>query len=1145
MKSTVRAAAQRFIQHHSRSAQQRGEQYFQSGRVQATTWGKDGTGLDATVIGTRSYTVALRYNGSTWNAACSCPVGLFCKHAVAAMLALLDVFDPERPVAGQPGQQLTEKLGRALSPTEARYVYQIGALFRRISQFHNPTFAELRLLAPTLRGDPFSEPTLWPEMPRDEVECWQYLAYCFDQQHATFPEFLRPLCDHDRIEPRLRELQRAEEIERWTDLIRLHVTEQRPTGQTTGDVRARLVDEQFVLELRTAGTAEYRPIKRARFLELDNKLTGGQFELIPAAHAIWRAFTDRWSGAESPELNLHDAGDAPGLRTLLTQPALRDRIVTTTGQPFAYPDEPLRWDVAGPATADGDYRFRLVLPDGTPPAEVCAVIPGVAPIYLTPTAVWRGPQPLPGHLAQPEINIPAPALETTDGVRLLTATGTEIPARLQNRIRRVIYRLVVTADLRPTYSGSNTEHVFIRIEAGPADGGAEQFYTVAGWSPWSMTTPVRRAPAADSIEVVDESVLAGGPAVVDVLGASWDSPDQCWRIRLTKTFPEKFTAWLDSLPVGTEVKLDRQLATLRQGPVAASLRLECEPSGVDWFDLRVVLDVADTKLTPAELKILLNARGGYVRLGAKGWRRLQFNLSPEDDAALARLGLSAGEFTAEPQRLHALQLADDATARFLPEEQVAAVRRRATEIVTRVAPPVPAGVRGELRPYQLTGFHFLAYLSTNRFGGILADDMGLGKTLQALTWLVWLRDQPGHANRPVLVVCPKSVMDNWRAEAERFVPGLRVHLGPTATPHDLVVVNYTQLRAFNAVATKVKWLAVILDEGQYIKNPESLTAKAARALPADYRLVLTGTPIENRLLDLWSLMAFAMPGALGNRTQFASQFDAADDPLARQRLAARVRPFLLRRTKAQVATDLPARVEEDLLCTMGGTQQTLYRAELKHAQQLLLKVQTRQEFAAQRFNFLTSLLRLRQICCHPGLVDAAHATAASAKVEALLDVLEPLMEEGHKVLVFSQFVGLLELLRPVIVARDWKHFWLTGATENRGQLVAEFQKAEGAAVFLISLKAGGFGLNLTAASYVVLFDPWWNPAVEAQAIDRTHRIGQTRHVMAYRLLIKGSIEEKIRALQKTKSALADDILGEERFTQALTLDDLRFLFAGG
>jgi SNF2 family DNA or RNA helicase len=236
--------------------------------------------------------------------------------------------------------------------------------------------------------------------------------------------------------------------------------------------------------------------------------------------------------------------------------------------------------------------------------------------------------------------------------------------------------------------------------------------------------------------------------------------------------------------------------------------------------------------------------------------------------------------------------------------------------------------------------------------------------------------------------------------------------------------------------------------------------------------------------------------------------------LTRSRLGARVKPFLLRRTKNRVATELPDRIQEDMFCEMEDDQRSLYRAELKRAQQMLLKVKTSQDFNDSRFNFLTSLLRLRQICCHPALINPKLKNAGSAKLEALLDLLEPLMEEGNKVLVFSQFVGMLDLLRKAIRERKWQQFYLAGETENRGQLVEDFQQARGSAIFLISLKAGGFGLNLTAASYVVIFDSWWNPAVENQAIDRTHRIGQTSKIIAYRLLVKDSIEGNIHELQK-------------------------------
>jgi SNF2 family DNA or RNA helicase len=288
-------------------------------------------------------------------------------------------------------------------------------------------------------------------------------------------------------------------------------------------------------------------------------------------------------------------------------------------------------------------------------------------------------------------------------------------------------------------------------------------------------------------------------------------------------------------------------------------------------------------------------------------------------------------------------------------------------------------------------------------------------------------------------------------------------------------------------------------------------------------------------------MSFAMPGVLGTRVRFARQFDKASDPLARQRLAARVRPFLLRRTKAQVAPELPDRIEEDLLCEMEPAQLNCYRAELKKAQQQLLLLKTSRDFDRERFNVLTSLLRLRQICCHPSLIDATAKDIPSAKLEALMDLVEPLMEEGHKVLVFSQFVGLIQLLQPLLAERKWKHFVLTGATEDRGELVASFQKTRGAAVFLISLKAGGFGLNLTASSYVILFDPWWNPAVENQAIDRTHRIGQKNKVIAYRLLTRDTVEEKIRILQHQKTHLVTNVLGDEGFASNLGLDDLQFI----
>jgi SNF2 family DNA or RNA helicase len=474
---------------------------------------------------------------------------------------------------------------------------------------------------------------------------------------------------------------------------------------------------------------------------------------------------------------------------------------------------------------------------------------------------------------------------------------------------------------------------------------------------------------------------------------------------------------------------------------------------------------------------------------------------------------------------------------------------------------LPEGLRATLRPYQQEGYHFLSHLSSLGLGGILADDMGLGKTVQTLAWLLNLANASHAAGKPfrALVVCPKSVTHGWLTECARFTPALIANAynpwransdeqllanatpdtsGAPTNPHFLIVANYSQLRINASWFKGQHWDAVVLDEGQFIKNPGSQVAATARALVSRHRLVLTGTPIENRLTDLWSLFAFAQPGLLGTQTSFRRQHDQAD-AAALARLHRRVRHFLLRRTKAEAAPDLPSRTEDDLIVELEGEQRSLYDAELKRARAQLLGVQTSAQLASVRFNVLASLLRLRQICCHPALVDPAHRDLPSAKLDALLERLEELQEEGHQVLVFSQFVGMLEIIRDRLVKSKIDYLMLTGATENRAEMVNTFQTDKTKTVFLLSLKAAGFGLNLTAASYAILYDPWWNPAAEAQAIDRTHRIGQTQPVVAYRLLAEGTVEEKIRSLQKEKAALAAAVVQEESLAQVLDLDSLR------
>ena len=538
------------------------------------------------------------------------------------------------------------------------------------------------------------------------------------------------------------------------------------------------------------------------------------------------------------------------------------------------------------------------------------------------------------------------------------------------------------------------------------------------------------------------------------------------------------------------------------------------------------------------------------------WMRLEIKLDPDQRDAVTRLGLDPFDLSGDTHRMHAMQLADPKAAEVFDPKAWKRIKDSAKEINIEVEPELPAELNAELRPYQVDGFNFLAYLATNRFGGILADDMGLGKTVQSLAYILWLRQLAKNQGKhmPALVVCPKSVLDVWAMEAERFAPDLKVQvlrsrdqldLKALETELDVLVLNYAQLRVGGDELNKVRWLVVILDEGQQIKNPDSKAAKSARDLNAENRLVLTGTPIENRLMDMWSLMAFAMPGVLGSRAYFKKRFDKRKDPNSQNRLAARLRPFLLRRTKGQVAKDLPPRTEEEVYANMDGIQMELYKAELKRIQKALLGLDSDEAVKKNSFAILQGLMRLRQICCHPGLIDPKYLKEESSKLTALFYLLDQLREEGHKVLVFSQFVSMLEIIRTQLEVDSRPFNYLTGQTKDRKGEIEKFQTSKDPSVFLLSLKAGGSGLNLTSASYVILYDPWWNPAVENQAIDRTHRIGQKNKVIAYRLLTKDSVEEKIRVLQHQKTALVTNVLGDEGFASNLALEDLQFILSHG
>ena len=564
-----------------------------------------------------------------------------------------------------------------------------------------------------------------------------------------------------------------------------------------------------------------------------------------------------------------------------------------------------------------------------------------------------------------------------------------------------------------------------------------------------------------------------------------------------------------------------------------------ESSGIDWFELRGEVRFGDLSVPLPE--ILQALREGRAELpladGSTGslpadWRE---RLAP----LMTAMSLAGG---ARFRRSQTALL--DALLASRPEvsvdETFARARAELAQFDRVKAAKEPRTFRGTLREYQREGLGWLHFLERFGLGGCLADDMGLGKTIQVLALLEQRRLEGAG---PSLVVVPRSLVFNWREEAARFTPALRVldHTGTQrergeidVSGHDLMIATYGTLRRDAAALAAIEFDYAILDEAQAIKNATTAASKASRLLRARHRLALTGTPIENRLEELWSLFEFLDPGMLGSASAFRAlarrraSAEPARDDAGRALLARALRPVILRRTKAQVASELPERTEQTVLVQLEKTQRKHYDELLAHYRRSLLPEVARRGIGRTRMHVLEALLRLRQAALHPALIDPKRRAEPSAKLDALLPMLVEAAAEDHKVIVFSQFTSLLALVRERLAEEGISFEYLDGQTRDRQARVERFQSDAGCRVFLVSLRAGGHGLNLTAADYVFLLDPWWNPAVEAQAIDRAHRIGQTRRVVATRLVAHDTIEEKILELQRTKRDLADAILSEDK-----------------
>lgn len=612
---------------------------------------------------------------------------------------------------------------------------------------------------------------------------------------------------------------------------------------------------------------------------------------------------------------------------------------------------------------------------------------------------------------------------------------------------------------------------------------------------------------------------------------------------------------------GWEVLGEEGLGRLRVVRTRPRLRAEVR-SGIDWLDLELSLETGEGRLGTEELLAALDRGTRWVRLPdgravrlPERWFQAARQVLEGEREPGTRLAPRLPRWQAplvERLAAHADEVRFDRRFEELAG-RLRALRQGLRDFrgIPRQDPPL--GLAAELRPYQRQGLDWLRWLAGERLGGVLADEMGLGKTVQALALLLGEKEA-GRARDPSLVVAPTSLVFNWFEEARRFTPALDVlalvgpersrHFGELAR-HDVILTSYALLRRDIEVLARQRWHLVVLDEAQAIKNAGSETARAARRLDADARFALTGTPLENRLDELWSVFDFVLPAFLGSEEEFrkrwgrpvaAGSVPAGAEPgegaraaeearEALERLGRRIRPFLLRRTKRDVAPELPPRTETVLRCEMGPAQRRLYERILRDVRERVFGEVERRGIERSRITILDGLLKLRQVACHPQLLRLpGNRIEASAKLELFRDLVREIAGGGHRVLVFSQFVRMLGILRRELDHLGLRYEYLDGGTRDRAARVHAFQEDPAIPVFLMSLKAGGYGLNLTGASYVIHFDPWWNPAAEEQATDRVHRIGQSREVFSYKLITRGTVEEKILDLQARKRELARDLL---------------------
>ena len=1075
----------------------RGAEYARQGAVLQATWDRRGTALRGTVRGHGEfYEAAAFFSVTTGRPArfdigeCSCPVAVNCKHVIALVLAAVAARSPEVCGAKSPQPTWEQSLESLLDPG-------------RSASHGTPLAIELALAGGSGQarwGSPAEQAPL-----------------------RLMARLVRPGKTGGWVAGDLN----------WDKLDALRL------ARDYSEHQVRVLQELYVL-YQACGARGYRSYYYGNDRSID------------------------LSSISSPQLwPLLDEAEAAGLR--LVYPGKRGALDGYEEAEFCL--DVTRSDV-------GALRVVPVIRAGegepaTPVAFIGAAGHGAIYIGRTPAAAGDTPGSWRFRLARLARPVP-PSLQrmALDGASL------EVPAAEEARFRDWYYpRLrqaaaIISSDgsfRPPTIHGPDLVLRAHYYSGHEADVSWEWAYQV-GDSP--LRAPLEaggpddgyRDLAAEQALLADLDLSLGQHGLLTRDGCAL-SP----HTRLTGIDTMRFTTELLPLLTGQPrllVEVDGEPADYREA--GDSLRIAVSTDEVtgdtDWFDLGVTITVEGRPVPFLDVFLALNRGEPHLLLPDGAY----FSLDKPELQALGRLIEEARTLQDSPtgplqiSRYQAGFWAELA-ALGIVGHQAAAWREQVQGLLSTESPgqtKPPARLRAQLRPYQQDGFAWLAYLWERRLGGILADDMGLGKTLQSLALISHARQRDPAAS-PFLIVAPTSVVATWTTEAARFAPDLKVvpvsvtvarlgqGLGELAAGADAVVTTYTLLRIDFAAYAELGWSVLLLDEAQQVKNRQSKVYQCARRLAAPVKIAITGTPLENNLMELWSLLSITAPGLFPSPDRFRDYYAR---PVERQgdierlaQLQRRVKPLIRRRTKEQVAADLPDKQEQVLEVDLHPQHRKVYQMRLQRERQKILGLIS--DMNSNRFTIFRSLTLLRQLSLHAGLVDQTHASLASAKIDALLERLRDVIGGGHRALVFSQFTGFLGKVREHLEAEGTPYCYLDGSTRDRATVIQRF-KAGTAPVFLISLKAGGFGLNLTEADYCFLLDPWWNPATEAQAIDRTHRIGQTRNVMVYRLVAKDTIEEKVMALKARKARLFSSVMDDgNAFGTALDADDIRALLS--